>query len=1487
MRALLGRLFDTAVTVAAAPVVLTAACASTGLKLTSSAAGTLSDTFSPSLRASAAAVKEVLGGSPARRRWRNGDRYWIEVRGLSPDNSGALVEAMLAEPGVTSARLNHAVHRLVLTVDDSTPAIDRLCRIVDEFEATDEDAVRATDLPGDGVVLAGRILTAAANGVGLGVATAGRLLPLPALPAGLVSAVTVVDYQPRLRALVEQRLGDTAADTALGLAAASVYTFTQAPASLAVEFFRHLSQVGELVAAARAWQDLEPDLAARAEAPDIDPVPERPCPLPPGPVERHAGRSGVAQGVGAAAVGLLTGDINAAGTAAVVAAPKAARSAREAFSATLGRGLADRHDVVALRPDALRRLDRIDTVVIDPRVLLTDELRVSQLRGVPQHATTEVWQWAQQQVQRGALGAGWHRAPVTESTKPNGNGPGQVFIRHAHHPLAAVAISEIRRADVEVMSVAGDELDELRSSFDELYPVEGSVEAALFGAVHSLQADGRTVAVVSTVAAQALSASDLSIGVLAPDRPPPWRADLLVPDMTAVWRIMRAIPAARKASRRGTELATSASALGALLMVPGVRGRGPGPVTAGAAAGLLTGMSLARGVLSDEPPEPAPSQDWHAMSVDQVLQALPSPDHEEPHQRSRLAASVSLAGRVTGPALGLAGEMAAAVRHELSDPLTPILAVGSAASAVLGSPVDAVLVASVLTGNAILAAAQQLRAERLLRRMLAVQEPQARLIVGDGFRSVEAEQLSRGDLIEVWPGEVVPADCRIVEAHDLEVDESALTGESLPVVKQVQATPGAMVAERDCMLYAATTVVSGTAVAVVTSVGVQTQVRRAAAVAPAHGSAVGLQSQLRELTNRALPISLAGGAVVSGLGLLRRTPLRQAVSGGVAVAVAAVPEGLPLVATLAQQASARRLTKSGALVRTPKAVEALGRVDVVCFDKTGTLSENRLRVSQVESFADLTREQVLGIAARATPPKNGGRHEHATDAAVVEAAGAAHLDAGEVDAHLPFRSGRPFSATLIGSELLLKGAPEALLAASTSRERAIGETVHQMAGSGLRVIAVARRTVTAQQAKAARDDDDAFTELCGSGLEIAGLLGLSDTPRAESAALLAALKEQGIGVRLITGDHPVTATAIAAELGLPMSAGQVISGTEWEGLSRRGQEAAVRDTVVFARMTPEHKVQVVQTLERAGLVCAMVGDGANDAAAIRSATVGIGVASRGSDPARTAADVMLLDGRIGALLDALEEGRQLWRRVQAAVSVLLGGNAGEVAFAIIGSALTGRSPLNARQLLLVNMMTDALPAAALAVSPSIDTSGGGHGPDQSALWRTVAIRGTTTAAAATTAWLLSGFSLRPRHASTVALVALVSTQLGQTLLDSHSPLVVATAGGSLATLGVLISTPGVSQLLGCTPLGPLGWAQALGTAGTATAAAWVAPRVLSRVQSSMSTTPSRHNAAYSSRNGIAMNLATTDTGSDEPLATDVVDTSSTVRTPGVLTPNTP
>ncbi len=514
-------------------------------------------------------------------------------------------------------------------------------------------------------------------------------------------------------------------------------------------------------------------------------------------------------------------------------------------------------------------------------------------------------------------------------------------------------------------------------------------------------------------------------------------------------------------------------------------------------------------------------------------------------------------------------------------------------------------------------------------------------------------------------------------------------------------------------------------------------------------------------------------------------------------------------------------------MRVPRSVEALGRLDVVCFDKTGTLSENHLRVTQVHPMSGNSEDDVLRCAVQAAPASATAAQAHATDQAVVEAA--AELTAAngrarsERDAYLPFRSGRAFSAAVTGGQLSVKGAPEVLLAACGDSVADAEATVAGLAARGLRVIAVAQRKLTTQQVRSVRDNPDSVVGLCATGLSLVGFLGLADTPRPEARRLLTALADRGLAVRLITGDHPVTATAIAAELGVEVTMDQVITGAEWNSLSRKEQEAVARERVIFARMSPENKVQIVRTLEGCGQVCAMVGDGANDAAAIRVATVGIGVVARGSDSAHTVADVVLTDGRVGALVDAIDEGRRLWKGVQAAVSGLLGGNAGEVVFAVIGTALTGRSPLNTRQLLLMNTLTDALPATAVAVStPAGPVQQVGHGIDERKLWRAVAFRGGVTTAAGTAAWAMASVTGRPQRAATIALIALVSVELGQTLVDSHAPLVLLTAAGSFAAFAAMINTPGISQLLGCTPVGPIGWAQALGSAAVATAAVAIA-----------------------------------------------------------------
>lgn len=1439
------------------------------------------------------AVSELLGGKPVRRRWRGEGRCWIEVRGLSehePDHDvgPAVLESLHAHRGVISATLNYPLSRVIAEVDE-TVTVDELCDAVTAAEKGRPDTDRApVDLPAEGVVLAGSVISAAANAVGLGVALAGRVVGLRRLPTGLNAVVALVAGQPQLRRAVEQRVGTGAADTVIALATAAAYTATRLPASLGVDLCVHLAKVAETRAAAAVWHRREPELAAHATCIDGVRPGDRPRPLPPGPIERHGERSGMVQAVAAPTIGFLASDIDAAAAAVVVAAPKAAHTSRELFAATLARGLADRHGALTLRPQAFRRLDRVDAVVLDPRALCCAELRVARIRGVPERERVTVWQWAQDQLDRGALRPGWQQvAPSISGT----GGNSAVLVRFAHHPLASAVLGEVRRGGAEVVSVDVDTLDDLRSSFDDLHPVDGSLDEALARTVHRLQRQGRTVAMVSGSAAQALAHADVAIGIATGG--PPWHADVLVDDLEVVWRIVHALPAARRASERGVEIATGASILGGLLMIPGVRGRDMAPVTLGAAAGVWMGYRLACGALRVPPPPGENVHEWHAMSVEQVRRVLRLPQPMPPREDSRPASPTRLARSVIDPVRRAVRDFTGAMREELSDPLVPVLAVGSAAGAVLGSPVDAILVGSVLVGNAALAATQRIRSERLLRRLPAAQGTPARKLVGvDHSVTVDAADLRPGDVIEVRPGEVVPADARLTHAPAVEVDESSLSGESLPVLKQVEATPAAPVAERACILYATTTVVAGTAVGIVTGIGERTQARRAVATPHADGSTTGLQARLKDLTVKAWPFGLVGGGLVTALGLLRHTGLRQAVGSGVAVGVAAVPEGLPLVATLAQQASARRLTLAGALVRSPRSVEALGRVDVVCFDKTGTLTENRLRVVRVHTATGLSDDDVLVHSVRATPLAHGGPHEHATDRAIAEAG--QHLDRGEPAAHLPFRSGRSFSATVCGEQLSIKGAPETVLAACADVDEEVQRQVRKMATEGLRVIAVAARRLSTSQARAVRDDTDAFVGLCGTGMRFVGLLGLADTPRGDAAEVLAELTDRGIGVRLITGDHPVTATAIAAEVGMCVDDDQVISGPEWEALSRREQEQVVRSRRVFARMSPEHKVQIVETIQRLGHVCAMVGDGSNDAAAIRAATVGIGVAAGGSDPARTAAEVILLDGRIRSLPAALHEGRQLWRRVQAAVAVLLGGNAGEVVFMIAGTALTGRAPLNTRQLLVVNILTDALPAAALAVSsPCGKPRYTGRGPDRAAVWRTVTVRGATTATAATAAWVLARLTGRRRRASTVALAALVATQLGQTLLDSRSPLVIGTALGSLVVLGALISTPGVSRLLGSTPLGPVGWWQALSTAAVATALAAIAPRLFAARgrqqggQSTTSMTPQRHSTAYNSRNGTVSTCVSAPVNGSESMPTPVLLTPDTVRMPGVEFANTP
>ena len=557
------------------------------------------------------------------------------------------------------------------------------------------------------------------------------------------------------------------------------------------------------------------------------------------------------------------------------------------------------------------------------------------------------------------------------------------------------------------------------------------------------------------------------------------------------------------------------------------------------------------------------------------------------------------------------------------------------------------------------------------------------------------------------------------------------------------------------------------------------------------------------------------------------------------LAVAAIPEGLPVLTTSAQLAAARRLSARGALVRNPRAIEALGRVDVLCTDKTGTLTEGRIelrgvwdgRATSADDTLTPAQQRVVAAASRATPvPENGEPLPHMTDRAVRR--GAARLGIGEQSGaagwtrteEQPFEPGRGYHATLgrtdEGRLLSVKGAPEVIIARCSrwcqgrresgfgprGREKALAE-LDRMARSGLRVLAVAERRVDGDGDDSDRQPlDDAGV----ADLVLLGLIGLADPVRPTAAAAIDGVQAAGVSVVMVTGDHPSTAEGIAAELGI-LDSRRVMTGAELSQLDDGQLDEILEDVSVFARVTPADKVRIVGAYQRGGKAVAMTGDGANDAPAIMLADAGLALGERSTPAARSAADVVITDDSIETIVEAIIEGRAMWAAVRDALAILLGGNFGEIAFTAGASILTGRSPLSARQLLLVNLLTDIAPALTIAVRPPAHRSPSdlaAEGPDRSlagALTEDILIRAVATTFGASSAWGLAGLTGGPRRARTVALVGLVGSQLGQTVMaGGRDPATAVAALGAAAVLAGIVQTPGAEPLLRLHPARPAG-----------------------------------------------------------------------------------
>lgn len=1334
---------------------------------------------------------------------------------------------------------------------------------------------------------------------GLGLSVFGGVLRLTPLPVEAASVFTVIDNEPRLRRVLEAALGEEWTDLSLAVGNAAGQGLAHGSLGVLVDIAHRIDVVAEMDAQQRS-------LAKKAQqaggtVPPMVPPLERPDRrTPDGPLERYAGRASSA-GAAAASAALLGARSPRRAAAMVVAAlPKAARLGREAFAANLGRLLAKR-DVAVLDSGVLRRLDRVDTLVLPAELLHSGPPAVTAVLWIERSGTAgasagpgaepattdaevalaDLWDPSapasrrrRQGWQLGPPSPAERKAPEVARLAGALGDSDPLVLRTSGRPVAVVGVSRsmdesatrlvaaAKRHGLAVAIAGGDEaLCQRAGAHMRLCDDAAAAPGDLATELTRMRADGFVVALVAPGApaagapegtgryAAALSCADAGIE-LACDDASSWSGDLVVGSLDDARLVVDAVARAKEVSRQSVAMSIAGSSIAGLAALGGSPSRS---VTRSARAVNLAAIAaMANGIracaaLSRRAEPSGNSQPWHQMPVEDVASALASDSagiaEAEAARRRR---QQPMAPEDRQPSIWRA------MSSELANPLTPVLAAGAAAAAAVGSPADAAIVGGVSALNAVVGGAQRYSTERSIRRLAALSSTTVEVRRPNGSVPATSEQLVPGDVVVLRAGDSVPADCRVLQSRDAQVDESSLTGESEPVAKRGEPRFSALLAERSSMVYEGTTVAAGEVEAMVVATGADTAASSMAALVGDAPAAGGVEARLRRLTKLTLPASLAGGAAVVASGMLRARPARDSVGSGVALAVAAVPEGLPLLATMAQLASARRLSARGALVRNPRAVEALGRIEVLCTDKTGTLTEGKIRLRRVSDgrddvgIADFGPAQRRAVAAalRASPlAGDEAPLPHLTDRAVVEGAGRAGVDVTtdapgwrRVD-ELPFEPARGFHATLgrweQGALISVKGAPETVLARcerwaaggrlDEAQRGALDREVERLASQGLRVLAVAERQLCAPSQHCDYDDVD--------GLALLGFLALSDPVRASAERALAGLRRAGVDVVMVTGDHPSTARGIAVELGIldgkRLMTGWDLASTDDATLSRE-----ISGVSVFARVTPADKVRIVAALQASGKPVGMTGDGANDAPAIRLADAGIALGVGSTPAARRAADVVVTDGRIETIVDAVVEGRAMWSSVREAVAILVGGNLGEVLFTVAASSLTGVAPLSARQLLLVNLLTDVAPALAIALRPPPRRSPEtllAEGPDASLgsqLERAMAVRAAATAFGAGSAWTAARMTGSRRRASTTALVALVGSQLGQTLVGGGpDPMVLAAGLGSVALLVAAIQIPPVSHFLGCRPLGPVAWSIACTSALAATGASVLGSRL--------------------------------------------------------------
>lgn len=639
-----------------------------------------------------------------------------------------------------------------------------------------------------------------------------------------------------------------------------------------------------------------------------------------------------------------------------------------------------------------------------------------------------------------------------------------------------------------------------------------------------------------------------------------------------------------------------------------------------------------------------------------------------------------------------------------------------------GEYVDSLIILAIVVVNAVIGTVQELRADKAIEALKKLSSPHAQVIRDGKRQRVESWELVPGDIVVLQAGDLVPADLRLLRCVELKAEESALTGESVPTEKDAETVcpKNAPLGERRNMVFASTGVASGAGVGVVTATGMDTAMGKIARMLE-HEKApqTPLQQKLKQ-TGKVLGAGVVAiCAVIFLLGLLQRMPPLEMFMIAISLGVAAIPEGLTAVVTIVLAMGIKRMAQKRAIVRHLPAVETLGSTQVICSDKTGTLTQNKMTVVAFsgphgeERISSSTAQFALELATLCNNSQavGGTLTGDPTETAFLRACERSKEDlerefprVGEI----PFTSARKMMSTAHklpqgGYRIISKGAPDVLIARCTSQLQ--GGAIRQfsggmkakilcdngtLAGRALRVLAVAYKDVEHVPV------DDRETE---SDLVFCGLIAMEDPPRPGVKEAVAQCKRAGILPVMITGDHAATAFAIAQRLGIAERNAQVLSGQELDRLDDNVLSQKIFEYRVFARVSPEHKVKIVKAFQRRGMVVAMTGDGVNDAPALKTADIGCAMGKNGTEVAQSAADMVLTDDDFSTIVSAVREGRGIYQNIRKTVHFLLSCNIGEILVVFVAFLLRVPTPLLAIQLLWVNLVTDSLPALALGADP--------------------------------------------------------------------------------------------------------------------------------------------------------------------------------------------